>query len=202
MAKSAGQKKRLKEKRRAQVRARRPERVVRARSQGPTWSGGKVALWTCVAIAAFVGLVPAFWYWIAPAVSDLVEPIPVLAVIVGWLPVGGVLAALGFYMVIRGDLLQKTRLVVGWVLGAWGVLALTTMPIDVNSPPLDVEYYTGLEVGFLGTLLGAIVVPLGVYLLWKPFHRRQEPPTAVWGYAFAIYSVALLLLAAAVSWLL
>ncbi|PRY35412.1 hypothetical protein CLV43_114331 [Umezawaea tangerina] len=175
--------------------------MTRSRPQGTTWSAGKVALWTCVAIVAFIGLVPAFWYWIAPAVSDLVAPVPVLAVIVGWLPVGGVLAALGFFMVIRGDLLPRTRVVFAWVLGVWGVLALTTIPLDVDSPPLDVEYYTGLRVGFLGALTGAVAVPLGVYLLWKPFHRRKEPPTEVWGCAFAVFAVVLLLLAAALSWL-
>jgi len=164
-------------------------------------SARKVTIWTIVGIVAFIGLVPAFWYWIAPAVSDLVEPLPVLAVIAGWLPVGGLLAALGFFLVLRDDLLAKTGVRLGWVLGVWGVLALATMPIDVDSPPLDVEYYTGLRIGFLGALVGALVVPLGVYLLWKPFHRRKEPSNEVWGYAFACYAVVLLLTAAVLSWL-
>ncbi|WNV82777.1 hypothetical protein [Umezawaea sp. Da 62-37] len=124
-----------------------------------------------------------------------------LAVVVGWLPAGGALAATGFHMVNHDDLLPRTRVRMAWVLGVWGVLALTTMPLDINSPPLSDSYYTGLRMGFLGVLVGAIVVPLGVYLLWKPFHRRKEPTTAVWGYAFIVFAVVLLLLAAAVSWL-
>jgi len=160
-----------------------------------------VTLWTVLGVFAFIALVPAFWYWIAPAISDLVGPVPVLAVITGWLPVGGFLAAVGFYLVNHDDLLARTRVRMAWVLGVWGVLALTTMPVDVNSPPLVHEYYTGLQVGFLGALTGAVLVPVGVYALWKPFHRRKEPTTAVWGYAFAVFAVVLLLLAAALSWL-
>lgn len=156
---------------------------------------------TVLGVVAFIALVPAFWYSIAPAISDLVSPVPVLAVIAGWLPAGGALAATGFFMVNHDDLLPRTRVRLTWVLGVWGVLALATMPIDVDSPPLDDEYYAGLEMGFLGALVGAVVVPLGVYVLWKPFHWRKEPTAAVWGCAFSTYAVVLLLLAAAVSWL-
>lgn len=160
-----------------------------------------MTLWTTLGVFAFIGLVPAFWYWIAPAISDLVDPVPVLAVIAGWLPVGGFVAAVGFFLLIRDELLPRTRVRLAWVLGVWGVSALATMPIDVNSPPLDHGYHTGLQVGFLGTLAGAVLVPVGVYALWKPFNRREEPTTAVWGCAFAVFAVALLLLAAALSWL-
>jgi len=204
VAKMSKQQKQRKSDRRARARVanRRAGAATPARrASGPTWSAGKVALWTVVGIFAFIALVPVFWYYIAPAISDLVTPVPVLAVIVGWLPVGGFLAALGFYLVNHDDLLGKTRARMAWVLGVWGVLGLATMPIDVNSPPLLYDFYTGLEVGFLGTLAGAVVVPVGVYVLWKPFNRRKEPTTAVWGYAFAIFAVALLLLAAALSWL-
>jgi hypothetical protein len=160
-----------------------------------------VTLWTVLGVFAFIGLVPAFWYWIAPAISDAVRPVPVLAVIVGWLPAGGFLAAVGFYLINHDDLLPRTRVRLAWVLGVWGVLALTTMPVDVDSPPLLHDYYTGLQVGFLGTLAAAVVVPVGVYVLWKPFNRRKEPSTAVWGSALALFAVILLLLAAALSWL-
>lgn len=179
----------------------RNARPYAPRQPRQTWSAGKVTLWTTLGVFAFIGLVPAFWYWIAPAISDLVGPVPVLAVIAGWLPVGGLVAAVGFYLVLRDDLLPKTRVKLAWVLGVWGVLALATMPIDVNSPPLSDDYYSGLRIGFLGALVGAVLVPIGVYALWKPFNRRKEPTTAVWGYAFAIFAVCLLLSAAALAWL-
>ncbi|WNV82778.1 hypothetical protein [Umezawaea sp. Da 62-37] len=61
MTKSAGRKKRLKEERRAQVRAVPVREARRApRSRAGTWSAGKVTVWTIVAVAAFIGLVPAF----------------------------------------------------------------------------------------------------------------------------------------------
>ena len=202
MAKSAGRKKRREQNRRARARAAQDRtRTQVRRPRQPTWSAGKVTVWTVVGVFAFIALVPAFWYWIAPAISDVVAPVPVLAVIAGWLPVGGFLAAVGFYLINHDDLLTRTRVRLAWVLGVWGVLGLATMPVDVDSPPLVYDYYRGLQVGFLGALTGAVVVPVGVYALWKPFNRRREPTTAVWGYAFAVYAVVLLLLAAALSWL-
>ncbi|MFD9740620.1 hypothetical protein [Umezawaea sp. NPDC059074] len=202
MAKSAGQKRRRKEQRRERVReVRAAERARRpSRPAVKEVSARKVTIWTIVGIAAFIGLLPAFWNWIAPAISDLVAPVPPLAVLAGWLPVGGLVTATGFFLVNYDDLLARTRVRLAWVLGVWGVPALATMPV-VRSPPLVYDYLAGLEVGFFGTLLGGVVVPLAVALLWKPFHRGKEPSAAVWGYALTILGGVLLLLAVTVAWL-
>ncbi len=202
MAKSAGQKRRRKDNRRARAQAAQTRAQARARRPKPQmWSAGKAMFWTVVGVVAFIGLMPVFWYYLAPAISDLVGPVPVLAVIAGWLPAGGALAAVGFYLINHDDLLPRTRVRLTWVLGVWGVLALATMPVDVDSPPLYDSYYAGLRVGSLGALAAGILVPIGVYVLWKPFNRRKEPTPAVWGYALTTFAVVLLLLAAATAWL-
>jgi hypothetical protein len=204
VAKSAGRKRRYEENRLAQARAERIRTPVQAQARKPrrkTWSESWATFLSFVGVVAFICLVPVFWEYIAPAISALVGPVPVLAVIAGWLPVGGALAAVGFYLVNQDDLLPKTREKLTWVLKTWGVLGLATMPIDIDSPPLSDSYYAGLRMGFLGTLTGAALVPIGVYLLWKPFNWRKEPTTAAWGYTFIIFAVVLLLLAAASAWL-
>jgi hypothetical protein len=100
-----------------------------------TWSGSKVALWAFVGIAALVVLHPAFWYCGAPAISSVVGPVPVLSTIACWLQAGGALAAIGYYLVNRDDLLPRTRRRLTPVLIVWGGLAVLAVPDDLTDTP-------------------------------------------------------------------
>jgi hypothetical protein len=152
-------------------------------------------LWTIVGVCGLVFLYPAFWRYGAPAISGVVGPVPVLSTIVGWLQAGGALAAVGFYLVNRDDLLPATRKWLRPVLIGWGVLAALAFPNN-DPPALHPDYYAGLHAGGLGLALSLVVIPVATYVVWKPFNRDKDPTAALIGYTLIGWAFVMLLLGA------
>jgi hypothetical protein len=167
----------------------------------PKPSALKVAFWLVVAPVAFFVAYWLFWRYGAPAISGVVGPVPVLSVIAGWLQGGGAMAATGFVLILRPDLLERTAERAGRFTGTWLAIGLLAVPNTFDVPALHPDYYAGLFAGGLGLLASVIIVPIGVLGVWKRFRRgktTKESERVAFGYGYVVYSIALLLFAATV----
>ncbi|TWP52586.1 hypothetical protein FKR81_09745 [Lentzea tibetensis] len=130
-----------------------------------------------------------FWPYIAPWTAAVVDPVPVLSTVAGWILPGGVVAATGLYFLNRGALTRQVRRRVEIILCVWGVLALLCYPRGFGAFSADEHraYWTGLAAGTVAFTL----LVLGKLISDKVLDRTK-------GWFLLAESVAFLFLAAVI----
>ncbi|OLR92658.1 hypothetical protein [Actinokineospora bangkokensis] len=193
----------------AKTKGRAAERAKRERNQrtaaaraaaAPTpakqASGWQAAL-VVVGIIAWIALFPIFWYVIVPALDRAVGDVAAVNTIVGWLPGGLPMVAIGLYAAYQPEMTAEGKarwLAVCVVLGAIAAVTLPTFDTD----PLNIGFIAGLRAGFLAVVLWLPAWFL-VFLARYPFARKKELTPALRGWTIVVTSVVCLFLGA--SWI-